>query len=176
MRCDVRFGFGLDGVELGERSGGGFEDRLVVGDRAHARLDGARGGDHRLERAIPQDPARAIGGAEHRLHAMRDVDDRLDAYHRAEALDGVQEPHQLAELARGGPAGTIGGVDGQQAGVDRAEVLVDLGEVGRAELAQVDLHGLTRPAEQRLHFAEDDGGRERLRHVARRTGGEDLRS
>ena len=79
---------------------GAARDRLALGQRRDPLLDRPHPLEQQVHRAVGQPARRAIGVAQHRLHRVGDVDDRLDADHRRQPLDGVQRAEQLAHLAR----------------------------------------------------------------------------
>ena len=92
-------------------------------------------------RHLRREHAAAIGDAEHRLHPVRQAHHRFDADHGREPLDGVERTEGVAHLARGPTrwASASRLVDGEQLGARRRQVLVDLGQVGAEELAEIEL-------------------------------------
>ena len=85
-----------------------------------------------LDAARGQLAAGAVRRAQHRLHRVGEIDDRLDADHRGQALDGVQRAEQLAHRARRATGRCAPACStASRLAFDSAEVLLGLGEVSR---------------------------------------------
>ena len=125
------------GVQQRLRRGG---HRFFLGEGAHPLLDGPNSGEQRLHRPGRQPSGGPVGVAQDRLHRVGDVDDRLDAHHRRQSLEGMKRAEEIANLPRRRLPLRGRRLHGEQIGVGRRQVLFGLGdepgdEVGRVEAA-----------------------------------------
>jgi hypothetical protein len=120
--------------------------RLVaIGELLHAVLDRANRFEERVGGAEGEAPPRSVGSAEDGLHPVRDGDRRLDADHRREPLDRMQGAKEIANGARVVSAFADERLDLQELDVAEMELLVDLGDVGREKLFEIDALGHAGP-------------------------------